>query len=440
MKGRGASAQYTWHARTIHVFADQWPNPDLSDYAAAMTPAYHLVLAAAVSAGLDSDAPPQIELRLLSSGFTIVLLGVLTCWCARRTDALTAFCMTVPMAVSPYVLYGGAWLLPDNAGWLGVLVVLLIALRNRPSVAGILAGGAALVLVVVTRQIHIWTAAVLWVSAWVTAAPMARGAPGWLPPFDEIARRARSTALMFVATLPAFLVLLGFYRHWGGNLTPPTFVVLHNSGLNPAAPAFVLAIFAIVSFFYAPILLAPFIDLCRRAKGLVALVCLIGLVIAFVPPTSFSQEAGRWSGLWNVARVLPAPGGRSILIAPLSVAGAFAALAWARALPSDRRWIYLAALVAFMAAMGGNFQVWQRYIEPFVLILTALMAAEITCAGPPRWSIRIGALGLTLMLGSVTMMKLTTDKPVATIDAPYIEKEPRSAILFGARTSEAFPA
>lgn len=413
MNGRGAGDQFKYHARVIQIFTDQLPRPDLTDYLSATTPGYHLVLAAVARLGLDSDDPANVALRLVSLLFSLALVSLLAWAVGRRTDPVTAACLTLPLCLSLYVVNSAAWLLPDNLGWLGVLVVLLIALRDRHTWRSCALAGLALLLLVLVRQIHLWAAAVLWVGAWLAAAPPREHQPTFLPPLDQPLRRFRAATPMLIATIPAFLALFFFFQLWNGHLTPPTFADQHARAVNPAAPAFVLALLGLAGAFYAPVLWPIMRDSLTRSPFTLAIAAIVGLLIAAIPETSFSHEHGRWSGLWNVVEKIPAPLDRSPLIIALAAVGAVSVVAWTSAIPTRQRWIYLASLVSFAVATGANIQLWQRYVEPFILILTALMTADVIGKRERVPLVfRLGPIALTLVLASITALKLATEKPV----------------------------
>ncbi len=413
MNGRGAGDQFKYHAKVIQTFTEQLPRPNLSDYFSATTPGYHLILAAVARLGLNSDEPAHVALRLVSLLFSLALVSLFAWAVGRRTDPFTAVCLSLPLCLSLYVVNSAAWLLPDNLGWLGVLLILLIALRDRHIWPSFALAGLSLLLLVLVRQIHLWTAAVLWVSAWLASALPRDHQPTFLPPLDRPQRRFLGAVPMLVATIPAFLALLCFYRLWGNHLTPPAFADYHTRAVNPAAPAFVLALLGLAGAFYLPLLWPIIRDSLRQSPPTLVIAATIGLLIAAIPETSFSHEHGRWSGLWNLVEKVPAPLERSPLIIALAVAGAVIVVAWASAIPTRRRWVYLASLVSFAVAAGANIQLWQRYVEPFILILTAMMAADVIGKRervPPLF--RLGPLVLTLALASITALKLATEKPV----------------------------
>jgi len=425
LRGRGAHDQVNYHLPAIVRFAEQWPRLDYSDYLSATTPGYHTLLAAV--ARFVSDSPQALQ--FVGSLFTVALLVVLGLAC--RSAGRAALLLVMPAAASMYVFYSGVWLLPDNAGWLGVLGVLLLALRRRFDALTVIGGAALLAALVFVRQSHLWAAAALWAGAWLgTRDPDDAG------PFEAMhdarallrdpARRAVRTAVAIVATVPAALIVLHFHRLWGG-LTPPTFQDRHTGG-NPAAPAFILSLFGAFSLFFAGFLAPAAAEALRRHRLLLALAVVGGLAAALLPETSYSTEAGRYSGLWNLVQKAPVVmGGRtSTLIVLLAPLGACAVLAWFVALPRRERWIMLASVVAFTAAQVASYKLWQRYTEPLLLVLLPVLACRLRPAAvgprglvPALWHLRlVGPASLALTLAFATAITVAAASPVRRIDPP----------------------
>ncbi len=237
-------------------------------------------------------------------------------------------------------------------------------------------------------------------------------------------------------TLPAFGVVYAFVRLWGG-LSPPAFQE-DAQGLNPAAPAFIMAQVGLFSLFFAGWLIGPARELVTKRRSALLVAVGAGLVIALVPATSYSVDAGRFSGLWNAARDTPLVFGRvSPLIVVLAIGGVVASAAWFLALPLRSRWIALAALIAFIAAQTASHNCWQRYHEPFILILMAVLTRDldphdapspplsppsspssqpssVLRAGPRlgRFTRVAGPLTLALLLALVTIITLANANPV----------------------------
>jgi hypothetical protein len=108
---------------------------------------------------------------------------------------------------------------------------------------------------------------------------------------------------------------------------------------------------------------------------------LLAAVIAAAAATDYDEPAGRWGGLWQLARVTPTFGSRNpAVIALAAVGGAVLAAAMAAVGRRDRL-VLAAAGIGFAAAHAAVNQAWQRYYEPMVLMLLAVSAA----AAMERW-------------------------------------------------------
>lgn len=431
LSGRGAYDQLLFHEPAIRRFSREWPVFDLRDYLSATTPGYHLLLAA-YAKFID---PARAALQLAGSIFTVGLLATLAGACARRARLkdwarpdLGSLVCVLPAAASMYVLFPGIWLLPDNIGWWLVLAVLLIAVRPWTAWSPVVAGLALLALVFV-RQSHLWAAGAVWAAAWVSVSPAPPAPAGALESFrglfTKFAARAGALATAIAAAVPAVLIVLAFYKLWGG-LVPPRFQSQY-SGVSPAAPAFILSLLAIISTFYGGFLLPALADAAVRHRGVLGAAAVIGLIAALAPATTYDYDHGRSSGLWNIVRELPVIAGRtSPLIVLLAPAGAVAAAAWLLALPHRPRWVYLAALAGFTAAQAASPQLWQRYNEPFILVLVALWACDMPeragpAAGPAGLAARLRLAGpvlLAILFGALTARTIATAEPVRPEASP----------------------
>ncbi len=406
--GRGAWDSVQYHEPAIRVFADQMPRPVLTDYASATTPGYHLVLAG-VARWIDDST---MTLQLAGAAFTIALLWLVAWWCGRRAGWAWGALLCVPFIASNYGLFPGIWLLPDNLAWLGVMSIIVLALARAPTLGALVAMGAILAALVCVRQIHLWAACVVWAHAWINA-PGAHG--GW---FDDLPKRVRCAAAGVAVTIPAFLVLAWFARLWGG-LSPPTFQG-KVQGVNAATPAFMFMEFAILSLPLVAFLWPTLARLPRRVWILASVVGALALVAAAVPETTWSTSAGRYSGWWNIIRAAPVLGGRtSVVVLALAPLGGVLLTLWLAATPARSRWIVLAALVGFAAAQTASHNVWQRYHEPFLLVVLALMASSIvgaegvqTRAGLFRPARALGVMAVIALLGALTARALIVGSEV----------------------------
>jgi hypothetical protein len=172
----------------------------------------------------------------------------------------------------------------------------------------------------------------------------------------------------------------------------------------------------------------------RERKALVLAIAAAGFLAAVLPETTPSGPIPgyRHSGLWHVAGLVGVVGGRtSLLMVALSTAGAVIILAWGRALSFRDRWVLRAALAAFMAAQSASPMVWQRYDEPLVLMVCAIMACRIPGAISPRLHVlRVaGPLILGVLLAGLTTAVIATSSPTEDFHLdPRTGREPPGAL------------
>lgn len=425
-RGRGRFDQVNYHEPAIYRFAEQLPTPDVSNYLSATTPAYHLILAV-VSKYISESL---VILQLVGMLATVGLLTLLVRWLTPRAGPAQAAVLGLAFVSSLYVFSAGVHLLPDNMAWLGVLACLLIALRPRFDAVTLIGGGAVLLVLVLTRQSHLWAAGPLLAAAWLGSAFAGDRSPirevGGL--LGELPSRLGRTAVMALAILPAFGAVWWFSRIWGG-LTVP---IYHDymQGPNPATPAIVLAQLAVIAVFHAGYLIVPAWRLVRTKPVTVALVILAGLAVAVIPETTYDPDSGRYSGLWNIANKAPDLAGRTnSLLLVLVPAGAVALAVWVSAVGARSRWVLLAAAAGFTAAVTMTFNAWVRYHEPFLLLFSAIGSGLIVLqersdagdsadrdAGRPGSLLGLmrlaGPAVLALLLAAVTVLKSVTEDRV----------------------------
>jgi len=399
---RAAWDQNIFHLPVIRQFIAQWPHPDLRDYISATTPGYHLFIAAVARWTSQSES----AIRLIGSLFTAGLLFTLGFAVGKRMRWWEALIVCLPMVCSIYVFSSGAFLLPDNAGWWGVLAVMLIALRPKVDAWTYVLGGAVLLATVFVRQIHLWAAAPLIIAAFI-------GSEEKTTELHWFTDRAERACWMLLAVVPSVALLLWFGRLWHGHLVPPNQVTL-TSGGNPAAPAMILSLCAIAAVFFIGYLFIPWQRSTdqtsaapRRPVSALAVGALFGFLVGILPHTSYDSTAGRFSGIWNAVSHLPTFVNRSPLIIALATAGGLAVAAWLAALPPRQRWIWATAAIAFAAAQSSAANAWQRYDEPFILMAAALSAGTIVADNPSATRVArlawLGPLLLAMMGAYVTV-------------------------------------
>ncbi len=362
--GRAAWDSVVFHELFIRQLAEGWPRFDFSNPLTATTPGYHVLLATFVVMGLGSE----MALRIISALIGASLCGLLAAWLAKRSSKYDAVLLTLPLACSSYVVFSGAWLLPDNMGWLGVATILLLTLHPSVSWKPVILGSVALIGLVFVRQVHIWAAVMVWVSAWLNARDTERSV------FDAIPSRAWHAGLAVLMTLPAFAVLWWFVDHWGG-LTAPRFQT-NITGLGPATPAFLLVQIAAFSVGFLPWLGPPIVRTWKRMPRVIVAAAAVGAVLAILPDTSFSESGGRYSGFWAFAKLTPPIAGRTspffVALAPIGAVVFACGLVEA---PRRTAWVLLACLFAFAAAQSTTTNSFQRYHEPMILILLAAISS-----------------------------------------------------------------
>lgn len=402
LSGRGAYDDLLYHWVAVNQFAQQWPSPDLGDYASATTPGYHLLLAPLVHAGLDHTGA-----QLVASAWTLALMGLL-CWIVSRSWGLASAALMLPMIASLYVIFPGIWLLPDNAGWFFVLSVLLLALRSRAGWGVWAISGLLLVALVWMRQVHIWAAAPIWLTAWLGSSEMT---PHSLRSFfGDPLKRAGRTIIAQGCTIPAFVMLVWFLVTWGG-LVPPTFQDMHQ-GPNPATPGFMLMQLAILSAFFAPLLLPRLIKIWTQHWRLVLFAAIAGLLLGVLPSSSYSEADGRFGGWWNILGKLPTIADRSPFFVLGSIGGSIALALWLSLASRRDIWIWLGVLVAFSLAQSANHASWQRYHEPLLLMMIVLIIARSGELDRVRIRAVIGSAVLAMMLGAITINSMRNAKPI----------------------------
>jgi len=377
--------QAEYHLPTIRQFADQWPAIDFRSYPAAMTPGYHLLMAAIIRAGGST-----LALQLATLAITAGLLATLAWAVSRRLSAVDTLLLCLPMAWSQYVFTAGVWVVPHNLAWLGVLLVLLVATQSRWSIGSAVGGGLLLAATVFVRQIHLWAAAGL-----VCAAALAGGAK-----FDRLKARSRRLLVAVACCLPAVAVLYYFYRLWGSLAPTSQPWAKPAGGVNIAAITMVLATFG----FLAPPLIARR-PADRRQWRATIVGGIAGLAIALLTATTYDKDAGRWSGLWNLAGTLGVVSQRSLLITGLAAAGGacLGLLLWS--VERRQAWIWAALLAGFIASSAAVNLAWQRYYEPMALMTVALMLRESPNPGTGVRYARAAAAAVQLAL---LVLSLTT--------------------------------
>jgi hypothetical protein len=80
--------------------------------------------------------------------------------------------------------------------------------------------------------------------------------------------------------------------------------------------------------------------------------------------------------LWNIAQRLPSVGHVSVFMVALACCGLLLLLGLLRDASRESRWVLGLSLLGFACAFAASNELWQRYVEPLVLIVLVLAAAE----------------------------------------------------------------
>jgi hypothetical protein len=169
-----------------------------------------------------------------------------------------------------------------------------------------------------------------------------------------------------------------------------------------------LAAFGAVGVFFTGFLV-PRREAVRRSWPVVLAGALVGAAAGVAVPTDYDKAAGRWSGLWHVTRAFPTVAHRSPPIVALAAVGGAVLAAWWAALPRRDGWVFAAAFLAFTAAHTATHEAYQRYYEPWALVLFALAASRLAAGSPDGHSVGWAAIGpvvLALALAGVSVLSL----------------------------------
>lgn len=355
-----------FHLPLVRQFAEAFPAVDLSDYGAATGPGLHLLLAAAAQVLGSGERTLQWLASLLGIALAATVAGRLAAW---RGCALQGFLLALPLCLSPYLLGNAIWVMTDNLSLWLLATVLLGAIFAAATPGSLLRWGVVAAAAAFVRQINLWV---------LPAIVVAGAARSWLRWTGGEARPAAPLLVAFAACLPALLVVGALGWLWGG-LVPPTFAVYHDTALQRSTPLYGLALLAV----YGAPLLLPLAgrgaSVLRRPAFLL-LAALWSLVVLVASDSYASLEEGRNGGwLWSIVGVLPAPAGRSVVLATLSFGGV---LLLARLVDAASRqgrgpqaWLALLMLGGFLAAHAVNRQLFQRYFDAPILLTLAILAA-----------------------------------------------------------------
>jgi hypothetical protein len=406
LAGGGGTSQANdmmdYHSIEIRRIETQWPTPDLRDAFTTTTPGFHLVLAGLAKLGFSA-----MVLRMVAAvaglAAWLVAWRVAAAWCGASRAAL----LIAPLACSPYLVGSAIWLTTDaSALALGAATIGLALVgwrRSRDAWAtAVLGAGTVLV-----RQIMLWCVVPGMLRAWLEGG--------------SLGARVRGVARI---ALPSVACVIAFFMLWGGSM-PPRFQPFHQAVWNPAAITFTLAMAGACGVFLLPWIWGR---LDRAARRGVVVVAVVGLAMAAAPRSDYRKvlppdaqrvgtrtektwgptapdvvkgagEVGRWGGpLWDAAKAAPVVAGRSVLLVALAGVGAGVLMGlWGLADRAGRGRValmLLAAMAGMVASQCLNAQTFERYFDPWALLLIAWLAAMAR----PRAQERSLSVGLVLLV------------------------------------------
>lgn len=393
--GRAFDDQMHFHIPVVQHFIE---GGTIGDYQAAVAPGFYLILAY-IAKALNLYL---FGIQLINSAFMAILLVLLVKDLHQRfPQRLLSIALILPLLSSVYILPSAVWVLPDNLALL--LLYLFIKRmesldRAEESQLIIKEGAIAAILlvgIVLCRQNYIWLVSIPFAySVW------------YLRCGDSF------KASMFGSSILPAILALGYLVYIWEGLVPPSFQGIHQR-LSFSAPAFFLTVLGCYSTFFLPLLIQSINnETIQRGKWLIAALVVGAMILALAVPTNYSFDNGRYSGLWNIAKVLPSINGRSVFILGGSILGAISLLLWGALLPKKRRFIISLSIFAFVISLVANAFVFERYMAGviylfFVIILCASHRREVKLT-------RISTVGMILFFVLNTLL-LVRSFSVATL-------------------------
>lgn len=355
--GRAFDDQMHFHYPAIQHFIN---GGEVADYSAAVTPGFHLLMATIANlVGLDIYA-----LQLVNSLITALLILWISIDLFRRFEnVLLSIVLVNIFTISVYVFPSGYWLLPDNLALLLAYAVLKISLRlekkHTNDILILFLLSLLLSALVFTRQNYIWLASAPFFIA--------------LRLFYE--KNTYRGSLVLLSIVPSICVLCYFVIVWKG-LVPPSFQGIHQR-ISGSAIAFFLTVVGCYSIFFLPLLtnrsqLRGFV----LSKRTLLISVFISLFIASLFPTTYSFEQGRYSGLWNIANLLPSYFERSVFVTLGAAFGGIAIVFWSSILPKSRWLVLGGSLWCFVLSLVFNAFVFERYISGILYLYFFIILIE----------------------------------------------------------------
>jgi hypothetical protein len=407
-------------------FAQQWPFFDIAHYSVpgrvlAMGPGYFMFMATIyrfVSSNL-------IVLRLINSLVGLCLFLYLYRYLSRACGKPIGFLLTLSFVFSRHAIGSEIYLHTEMLALLfsAIALVELIAPGGqwRFAISGVCVAGAVLV-----RQNLIWLCAPIaasplvdrwWQKRSQTAGSETAGSEtaGSETAGSENAgsETAGSEAVGSGSTFTWALVgcaiplatLGALCLAWGGHLAPPG--MPGSPAIQPSSIPFALSLIGIFTLVWLPVL--------RRlgtggnfSKSRAIVLATLAVISALVAPTVLNEPSGRHGGpLWDMTLTFPSIGGRSLLFVLLAPFGAFGLYALFEAARANGRTrdavVLLSAFLGFLAVQVVSYSLYQRYFEPWAMLLFVLLLSLTNLKGKPAV---ITALAFSLFNLAITVIRV----------------------------------
>ena len=404
--------QEYFHRPVIHILSAGLPTPSFIDYGSATTPGYHLFLAVIDRLGAD-DFSIRIVSSLFALGAAVVLSRVVTRVSTPELGAVSSLLFLL----NPHVLGSAVHLTTDGFALLLLILTLAASLDvaregvKFPFAARAVLWSSATAMV---RQVLLWSAGVPFLAVLMRIAA------------GQERHKLRALVVTGLLNIPAVMLVGMFVLLWGG-LVPPGFRVIHDSGLNPAAPIYALALVGCWGALIAAVH-PNFFHALRSRSAIIG--ALLGFATVLLVKSSYAgpHDGVRWGGaLWTIARYTPVIADRSIVIVTLATAGGAvlgAILKLAQGHPRRAEcWTMLLALALGSTAQILNSKCFERYILPIVLIVIPLAVGVLlpthdevqsNHSAPQRARIAFPLLAVFLFLAVSTTdfyLKLSRENP-----------------------------
>lgn len=396
--------QQSFHYPSILHFAS---GGSITDYGSNSSPGFYLLFAQIVKLTGDS----LLILQLVNFGISISLLVYL--YRLRKIVCKNWALLMLPFFSSIYLYLGMIWLIPDNLSWLLVAIVVFKGFDYFTETVPIkghslLGFGLLLACSILVRQNNIWLCSALGLV--ILKLLIERFNQKSVGNLQSTNAKAPWAALIISTLIPAS-VLLYLIITWKG-LVPPSFQSMYSKRMiSLSAPAFFFTVFGAYATFFLPLVFGHCRKKCFGSPSFwyVTLIC-AGAVAAYslIVDTDYNYSAGRYSGLWIIAKILPDIGEHSIFIILGSAWGVWLFIMFVWSLPNNARWYLIILTAAFVCCvLIPNLVIFERYIAGFVylflyLALTALSKKHLQWSSFAQASlICFSLINLTIVIRSI---------------------------------------